>query len=58
MVRSLKFSAEEFEEYKKESSVSVINPQFSKPKQQDKDVPNGCFHLLFKGECLGKEKCT
>ena len=58
VVRSLNFSAEEFEKYEKESPVSVINPQFSKLKQQDKDTPNGCFHLLFKGECLCKEKCS
>ena len=52
-VRSLKFSPEELEDYEKQSSISVIQ----KPKH-DKDTPNGCFHLLFKGECTRKEKCT
>ena len=52
-----KLSPEELE-LKQQSSVSVMNSQFQKPKQQDKDTPNGCFHLLFKGECTRKEKCT
>ena len=41
-----------------QSSISVLNSQFQKPKQQDKDTPNGCFHSLRKGECTRKEKCT
>ena len=52
-----KLSPEELES-EQQSSVSVMNSQFQKPKQQDKDTPNGCFHLLFKGECTRKEKCT
>jgi hypothetical protein len=53
-----KLSAEELE-LEQQSSVSIImNSQFQKPKQQDKNTPNGCFHLLFKGECTREEKCT
>ena len=56
-VRSLKFSPEELEDYEKQSSISAMNSTIQKPKH-DKDTPNGCFHLLFKGECTRKEKCT
>ncbi len=52
-----KLSPEELE-LEQQSSVSVMNSQFQKPKQQDKDTPNRCFHFLFNGECTKKEKCT
>ena len=58
VVRSLKYSPEELDELDKQSSVSTLNSSFQKPKPQEKDIPNGCFHLLFKGECARKEKCT
>jgi hypothetical protein len=53
-------SADELDAYHHESAVAAVHAGSSvvaKPKQ-DKDTPNGCFHLLFKGECLRKEKCT
>jgi hypothetical protein len=34
-------------ELEQQSSVSVMKSQFQKPKQQDKDTLNGCFHLLL-----------
>jgi len=55
-----KLSAEELDFERQQSSVSAMNNSaFQKPKQQDRDAPNGCFHLLFKGECLREAgKCT
>ena len=49
-----KLSPEELE-LEQQSSISVLNSQFQKPKQQDKDTPNGCFHSLREGECTRKD---